>query len=288
MQKWIRRAHMYLGIALLPWVFMYGFTALLFNHSGWMSETRIDVIPEAELKNSALGAQLNLESLAIAASAHIAEAAGTQWARVEGTEQWSGSYRFVGTNEAESITLRIDPELNGGTLRRRPRVHDAELPDWVDDAERVHVDFADAPEESQVVDAMSQLAICQELELDTFKASRWPAVQFLARHGDLLLECRAGLDGEVEIEHLDAPATLRRKLLRLHVQHGDPGFMGIRRLWALTVDAMGISMILWGLSGLVMWWSIRRTRRAGLVALLAGALGMGFMAVLVWRATGLV
>ena len=37
--RWIRTLHLYSGLFMLPWVFLYGFTALLFNHSTWFSET---------------------------------------------------------------------------------------------------------------------------------------------------------------------------------------------------------------------------------------------------------
>ena len=31
--RWIRRIHLYAGLLMFPWVLLYGFTALLFNHS---------------------------------------------------------------------------------------------------------------------------------------------------------------------------------------------------------------------------------------------------------------
>ena len=36
--KTIRRIHMYLGLTLVPWLFLYGTTALLFNHGDWFTD----------------------------------------------------------------------------------------------------------------------------------------------------------------------------------------------------------------------------------------------------------
>ncbi|MEM8711429.1 MAG: PepSY domain-containing protein, partial [Planctomycetota bacterium] len=65
----------------------------------------------------------------------------------------------------------------------------------------------------------------------------------------------------------------RSFLLRLHLAHTYPSQGGIRWLWAILVDAMALSMVAWAISGLFMWWQIRRTRGVGLwmVGLSVGA-----------------
>jgi hypothetical protein len=60
----------------------------------------------------------------------------------------------------------------------------------------------------------------------------------------------------------------RRFVLRLHTAHGYPGATNSRWFWALLVDAMACTMCFWGLSGLLMWWQIKATRKAGAVLLL--------------------
>src|SRR5690606_19450120 len=75
-----------------------------------------------------------------------------------------------------------------------------------------------------------------------------------------------------------ASQAARDLLLRLHKTHGyDAGF-GARTLWAIVVDLMGGAMIAWGLSGLLMWWQLVRTRGTGLACLalsLAAAAALG-------------
>ena len=73
--------------------------------------------------------------------------------------------------------------------------------------------------------------------------------------------------GEEERQELSA----RRFLLRLHTAHGYPGEANARWYWAVVVDAMAFVMVFWGLTGLVMWWQIKATRRAGAVVLTLSA-----------------
>jgi len=59
---------------------------------------------------------------------------------------------------------------------------------------------------------------------------------------------------------------------RLHLSRGYAPHWNVEWLWALIVDAMFLSMVFWGVSGLLMWWQIKRTRLLGsgfLVASLA-------------------
>ena len=38
LHKAVRRVHLYLGLILIPWLFLYGVTALLFNHGMWLTD----------------------------------------------------------------------------------------------------------------------------------------------------------------------------------------------------------------------------------------------------------
>lgn len=72
--------------------------------------------------------------------------------------------------------------------------------------------------------------------------------------------------------------STRRFLTGLHLAFGYPSTFDARWYWAVFVDAMAAAMVLWGLSGLAMWWQMRSQRRWGLAALLvsiATATGLG-------------
>lgn len=60
--------------------------------------------------------------------------------------------------------------------------------------------------------------------------------------------------------------------------HAKGGFEqgGLHDLWAVVVDIVCLGMLLWVLTGLVMWWNLPSTRRWGWAALLGGMLAFGF------------
>ncbi|HXG02522.1 MAG TPA: hypothetical protein VNO23_03780 [Candidatus Binatia bacterium] len=68
-----------------------------------------------------------------------------------------------------------------------------------------------------------------------------------------------------------APFRLRRFLTGLHTLHGF-GASAAATAWAVLVDAVSAAMIAWALSGLYLWWEMRRTRLWGGLTVAAGAL----------------
>jgi hypothetical protein len=59
-------------------------------------------------------------------------------------------------------------------------------------------------------------------------------------------------------------------IMRMHFRGGflQPGFWDA--FWAVVVDVVCVGIIVWVVSGLVMWWRLRRLRAWGLVAFLGG------------------
>ncbi|MEM9493721.1 MAG: hypothetical protein AAGC55_31525, partial [Myxococcota bacterium] len=65
--------------------------------------------------------------------------------------------------------------------------------------------------------------------------------------------------------------------LRLHMSHGFPSQIGPRWLWAVMVDLMFLTMVFWGLSGLLMCIQMKRVRRNGLLVLVLGVVIAGYL-----------
>lgn len=57
--------------------------------------------------------------------------------------------------------------------------------------------------------------------------------------------------------------TWRTFMTRLHTIHGYPFAWGPRWIWTLFVDLMAALMVFWGMSGLLLWWQIKSTRKMG-------------------------
>lgn len=92
--------------------------------------------------------------------------------------------------------------------------------------------------------------------------------------------------GRLEIEPRDGPTSSTDFITlvkRMHKAHGYPDEAGtIRWFWAILADTMGVAMVIWGVSGLAMWWQMKNLRRVGAVAVVVGvaaaiALAKGFL-----------
>ncbi len=297
MLKTIRRVHLYLGLALLPWVGLYGVTALLFNHSSWLSSSTVLGLNGAKISKAGWPDAARAGEIALAAAPFVLlDEAGMPRAVevVQGSERLLGSYSITGRATVaggvaqEDLRLSVDALLRGGTLRRtavREEPEPLEL-EVAEDGLRMLAGLG-VPSEAALEELAVALAAAEGLELDSVRIRRWPTARFQILDGEQLLECELGLDGDLEVTRADAGSSLRSKLLRLHLQHGNPGYLGSRSLWAISVDAVGVAMVLWGISGIVMWWTIRPTRRWGTAALALGLTAMAALAVWIWRAAGL-
>jgi hypothetical protein len=89
-------------------------------------------------------------------------------------------------------------------------------------------------------------------------------------------------DGHVDINRYTGEdgMPLRHFFLRMHTSHGQPPSWNGKMFWSLAVDTMAVAMVFWGISGIIMWWQIKRTRWIGAVIiglslLTAGAMAMG-------------
>jgi hypothetical protein len=72
---------------------------------------------------------------------------------------------------------------------------------------------------------------------------------------------------------------LRHFFLRMHTSHGQSPTWNGRSFWSLAVDTMAIAMVFWGISGIIMWWQIKRTRWIGAVIIGLSLLTAGAMAI---------
>ena len=80
-------------------------------------------------------------------------------------------------------------------------------------------------------------------------------------------------------EQAPGPLSTRRFLILLHVAHGFPAKLDYRWIWAVTVDLMFVSMVGWGLTGILMWWQMKNVRRVGIAVLCASAAAATALAI---------
>lgn len=266
-----RRAHLYCGLAMLPWVLLYAVSGLLFNHPSLASDvpvTRFSVdalgtdvrtaVPSAEVAAPAL-----VEALRQAAPGAAVTLAG------EPAPAFQRSLGARGKLGEDDVSVSLDVEGRGGSLRVTPP-SPRPVPGSL-----TGVETLDVP----------------GLELAAFEAMATGAVSELAGPGAELtvssapkLRVGATIDGEPWILTYDPkartleyaradeaePVKLGRLLARLHMTHVYPESVGVKWIHALVVDLTVACLVLWCLTGLWMAWQLRRLRRVSLLVLGSG------------------
>jgi len=164
---------------------------------------------------------------------------------------------------------RSEPEVT-----RTPEFLDPDHPDGV-------VDPIPAGERPDHEAAARTLAAGLGWEGDDARLRRSPRVEMTVASGDgELWELRYDVaSGRVSGEPVAARGMdAGRFMQRLHKArtYPDEG-LGVRFWWAILVDVMAGAMVLWGASGVLMWWQMKNLRRIGAVVLVLAGVGAAML-----------
>lgn len=270
--KLVRRLHLYSGLALVPFVALYGVTAFLFNHPGAGSEVELRTVSRAELEEHGRQVLMPLP-LELAQLVH-AQAAEPGWALDPQRELRYRGRLALGARAGEvEHSLALEDPRGAATWSRRPRPA-------VPAAEKrtLELPTVRAALASLEVAARS-LWSSEGAALSDLRVRSSPSLEFgLLVDGEAR---RASYDlakGELSVHAAgeERPRSVRSFLLRLHTAHGYPAEPGARSAWAFVVDLLAAALALWAVTGVLMWWQMRLLRRAGLFSL-----AVGFVAALV-------
>ncbi len=274
----VRRAHLYAGLFMTPWVFLYGATALLFNHPDAFPDQEIRRFGSAELSGTALGSVPSAEALAARVVASLNTTSDGQaepaYRLVRPDEASFGRELFAtAQDEGRQFSVRIDLGSGEGSVRET--------------IVRSSPDVVPAPfatlenpttEPPPLADLQGALAAAMGrlgLPIDEVSTRSAPDLAFLMEGGGQTWQVRYDLASGAVAGRPEGgpgdPISTRRFLTRLHVAHGYPDRVNARWLWAVAVDAMFVSMVGWGITGLLMWWQMKNVRRAGALTLVLSA-----------------
>lgn len=282
--KIVRRTHLYAGLFLAPWVAMYGFSGLIFNHGNWFAPAGGDAPIEWTVDVTALPQWPEPDALAgkVVAAMNAAgkDKAGAAQYRLsaDGTPNLRGGVSLQGKDEAGgSVFLSFDRQARKGTTSYSP----AGQPE-----EQVKLGTNDAGLLNATRDAIVAAAGKADQKLS---ATKWmddgdfPRLSFPVEHGKerrvATYDLRSGLVSLSEPQSMRVPNFLTS----LHMSHGYPRDQKSEMMTtvrAVFVDAMACLMCFWALSGIVMWMQLKQLRRSGLVVAIASLLSTVF----VWSA----
>jgi hypothetical protein len=296
---WIRRGHLYFGLFLFPWAVLYGVTAFLFNHPTVFSDQPTATFGPEVLTGTTLEVLPSAQAIAEQVVSRLNE---TQKPSVPyaltGPGTFGGRDFAFATVRAEGVTVNvlIDLKTGRGTVRSNPvppRQETETAPFATGSAgpsgRRNGRGLAEPPGarggtglqlenpvHDQIKAAVPNILTHTGFPTGEVTVTSVPDVVFPVQASDRTWTAHYNpMTGAVSGTPVEtAPTTelsWRRFLLRLHTAHGYPVETNARWFWALTVDVMAFTLCFWGLSGLVMWWQLKATRRLGFLLLVLSA-----------------
>ena len=269
----VRRIHLYAGLFLLPWVFLYGMTGAMFNHHSLISDVTTYGVSAAALEGSALASLPTPEALAEQVVGQLDKAAPDQeiaLARDHGAQfnndivlevhglDGKHSVHIDPVAKRADVIAHTQPEKLDGML---DGVHNISLPDNPYATARQAVPEILEKAGLEPVSSTAPMGWCKLNFLASIDGER-ARVTYVLRDGHVDVTRYTGEDG----------MTPRQFFLRLHTSHGQPPHWNGRMYWSLILDTMAIAMVTWGISGLVMWWQIKRTRLIGSIVIASSLL----------------
>ncbi|MBC04469.1 MAG: hypothetical protein CMJ34_14380 [Phycisphaerae bacterium] len=267
--KIFRRTHMYFGLVLVPFVLLYGLTAIFFNHPTWLDGRADPVENDPAVLEAHSGFPIDVLSEEIRASLETAMGESVE---VVGEPAITGTFLFESRQDGERIRVRVDPDTLASTTQvtalpgeDEPRRFPEELETSIGD----RVDSLKTEVESLAGVESPSIRVAPDIDLQVRVGDEEWHVGYDLRTGRL---------SERRVGELRRDFSLRSFLLRLHVSRGYPEDVGVRSFWGGIVDVTAFLMIFWAISGVVMWWQMRPLRNAGMMALGGGVLMAGLLA----------
>jgi hypothetical protein len=271
----VRRIHLYLGLLLWPFALFFGITGLSFNHPTIGRGLEVRRLSAATVSRHTRFEGWDAQRIA-QRLVHDLNAGGHGY-RLDLAERprFSGFPLFVAPAAKGKQVLILDLSDGDATLTERP-----------DPSSVAHVPFDGQRVTLAEYDLAKLAARLNPLLRDPELAVEGP----LRPHPEIHPQLRFGMssrDGrpwnvvyDLSTGELSGTSrgtrhrgSLAELLESLHKQHHYPPHADATSVWALFADLTAATLILWSLSGLVMWWQMKRLRRAGtLVIVIAIAL----------------
>ena len=277
----VRRTHLYLGLLLVPWVLLFGMSGFLFNHTGttFGGATReLAQFSAADVRRLTQFEPLDLDKLAadvvrqinqntkdspgkftlVAASSHLTANAGFSGRTTNGNINVSLNL----TEGAASLTALASTPVK----QTKPVFADQQV-------QLAGLDFAALGEKAGMLAKEAGLAVDGAM---TPRTRGGPELRFVLQD-EQGRRWNASCDlaqGRLSGRAADDASGLNfySAVTRLHKTHHYPDRVGARWFWVLVADITALTLVFWGVSGLIMWWQLKPTRVLGVLGLSGAAM----------------
>jgi hypothetical protein len=271
----LRRVHLYLGLLLCPFVLLFGITGLSFNHPTVGRGLAVDSVSAGDVARATGFRPWDAAQVASEVVAGL-NANGAGYRLVEPSSARFGGWPLFAAPASHGKQVVILSLSDGSaTITERPEAA-AETPTPFAEAE-VRLPARDLKQLAQQLTPLLE---------ERGVAVRGPLTPHPKVHPELAFRL---LDGEGRAWNAlydfgtgklaGKPSAQRRRgalielLEAVHTQHHYPPHPSATLWWALFADLTAGTLIVWAVTGLTMWWQMRRLRKLGAVVLLA-AIGL--------------
>lgn len=277
----VRRVHMYLGIFLVPWLFLFGISGVLFNHPNVGEQVKGTPVPAARLTELTGFAGWNAAELA----QRIVDTLNQQKPNgfAVGTAlppSFHGPALLTADSPAGRHTALVDVGLGRAfVISRAARPGSEEVP-FKQQLDMPGISIADVERQ------LAQLLPGLNLEAKTPLVANpkiAPELRFVMRDvsGEQYNVTYNTGNAELGGRRADSwsPVGVSQFMGMLHTTHHFTPKFGARWLWAFFQDILGLAMAFWAVSGLAMWWQLKATRIAGIASIVVA---LGLAAWVMW------
>lgn len=274
----VRRTHLYAGLFLLPWVFLFGVTGAMFNHQGLFPRAKFTAVPAEALAESDLSSMESADMIAQKVVDAISAKADGKTVTLlrEGAFEYTGDMLFETWADGSRHVAHISPVTKTAYVSTHPP-NENQPKELVGEVKNVSVTPAPMGPAKRAAKSVFEAA---GIEAGSIKPIGWTKLNFLVDvDGQPARVTYVLKDGHVDVTSYNGSAgmPLRHFFLRLHTTHVMSPYWNGRTFWVIAADIVAVAMVTWGLSGLMMWWQIKRTRMIGAVAILASVVTATWM-----------
>lgn len=265
----VRRVHMYLGLFLVPWLLLFGISGVSFNHPNVGERVEGTPVPAARLRELTGFEAWSAPELAQT----IVEVLNQQSPRgfaVEPTvtPKFHGPALLSAASSNGRHTALVDVERGRAfVITRTARAEPPKVPF----AQTLEVPgVSTVAIETQLGGLLTPLGLEATAPLRA-NAKFAPELRFVMHDGTGVRYNVTYDTGNATLGGRRAdswsPVGAAQLLGMLHMVHHFPPHFGARWLWAFFQDLLGAAMVLWAITGLLMWWQLKATRIVGLASL---------------------
>lgn len=264
----VRRVHLYLGLFLWPFVLLFAITGLSFNHpTVGRGLQRVELGAE-EVKRRTGFEPWDPATIAADVVRELNQRGGRYTLSPEYAPRFDGWPLFAAPSEHGRQALLVSLGDGSATITDRPNARGEAAAPLVD---------GEIPLERYSIPALAErlTPLLERAPRPTTGPLRphpttHPELRFRVADAtgttwDVVYDLTARTVTGKKVGPREQP--LVELLEAIHKQHHYPVERDAKWLWALFADATALTLIVWALSGLFMWFQLKRLRKPGAVVL---------------------